>query len=138
MSPLAVALFAQMLGGLTPVWTKLALQGLGPWTLVFARQAIGLPLLFALARAGRSAAPVRRAPWSVRDAALLLLLSWGGFALPQILLAAGVARSTAVVYALLTPLEPIGIVLGSALLLSEGLPLARAVAVALGTIGASL
>jgi drug/metabolite transporter (DMT)-like permease len=135
---LAVALLAQMLGGLTPVWTKLALGGLEPWTLVFARQALGLPILLALARAGRRAAPRRSVPWTARDLGLLVFLSWAGFALPQVLLAAGIARSTAVASALLTPLEPIGIVLGSALWLSEGLPRARAIALALGTLGASL
>jgi drug/metabolite transporter (DMT)-like permease len=135
---LGAAVLAQVLGGLTPVWTKLALTGLPPWTLVFARQAIGLVFLFALARIGRGAAPRRSAPWTARDAGLLLLISWGGFALPQLLLATGAARSTAVAYALLTPLEPIGIVLGSAILLSEGLPRSRAFALALGTLGASL
>ncbi len=135
---LAAALAAQVLGGLTPIWTKLALAGLPPWTLVFSRQAIGIVFLFALAHVGRSAAPRRRAPWTARDIALLLLISWGGFALPQVLLATGAERSTAVAYALLTPLEPIGIVLGSALLLSEGLPRTRAIAVALGTLGAGL
>src|SRR5258706_2497444 len=134
---LAAAVLAQMLGGLTPIWTKLALAGLSPWTLVFSRQAIGVLFLFALVRADRSAAP-RREPWSARDIGLLLLISWGGFALPQVLLATGAQRSTAVAYALLTPLEPIGIVAGSALLLGEGLPRARAIAVALGTLGASL
>jgi O-acetylserine/cysteine efflux transporter len=135
---LGAAVLAQMLGGLTPVWTKLALAGLPPWTLVFARQAIGLVFLFALARAGRGAAPRRSAPWTARDVGLLFLISWGGFALPQLLLATGAARSTAVAYALLTPLEPIGIVLGGAILLSEGLPRSRAIALALGTFGASL
>jgi drug/metabolite transporter (DMT)-like permease len=135
---LAAALLAQALGGLTPVWTKLALTGLPPWTLVFARQAIGLVFLFALARAGRGSAPRRSAPWTLRDAGLLLLISWGGFALPQLLLATGAARSTAVAYALLTPLEPIGIVLGGAILLAEGLPRSRAIALALGTLGGSL
>jgi drug/metabolite transporter (DMT)-like permease len=135
---LAAAVLAQILGGLTPLWTKLALAGLPPWTLVFARQAIGLPLLLLLARAGRAAAPCRSAAWTARDVGLLLLISWAGFALPQVLLATGIERSTASAYSLLTPLEPIGIVLGSALLLSEELPRARAIALALGTLGASL
>src|SRR5258706_6847574 len=135
---LAAALLAQFLGGLTALWTKLALAGLPPWTLVFARQSIGIVFLFAFARIGRAAAPHRRAPWTLRDAGLLLLISWGGFALPQVLLATGAQRSTAVAYALLTPLEPIGIVLGSALLLGQGLPPARAIAVGLGTLGAAL
>jgi drug/metabolite transporter (DMT)-like permease len=135
---LAVALLAQTLGALTPIWTKLALEGLEPWTLVFARQLIGLGFLFAITRVGRRTAPRRTAPWTARDVSLLLLISWGGFALPQILLATGADRSTAAAYALLTPLEPIGIVLGGAILLSEGLPRARAIALALGTLGASL
>ena len=110
------------------MWTKLALAGLPPWTLVFARQVIGIAFLFALARLG----PPRRAAAAgtvdgARRSAAILLISWGGFALPQILLAMGAERSTAVAYALLTPLEPIGIVLGSALWLSEGLPRARAI-----------
>jgi drug/metabolite transporter (DMT)-like permease len=135
---LAAALLAQALGGLTGLWTKLALIGLPPWTLVFSRQVIGLAFLFALARAGRGAVPRRSEPWSARDVGLLFLISWGGFALPQVLLAMGAARSTATAYALLTPLEPIGIVLGSALWLGEGLPRARAIGVVLGTLGASL
>jgi drug/metabolite transporter (DMT)-like permease len=68
---LGAAVLAQVLGGLTPVWTKLALVGLPPWTLVFARQAIGLVFLFALARIGRGAAPRRSAPWTARDVGLL-------------------------------------------------------------------
>ena len=135
---LGAAVLAQLLGGLTPVWTKLALAGLPPWTLVFSRQAIGLVFLFALVRLGRGAAPRPTAPWTARDIGLLLLISWGGFALPQVLLAMGAERSTAVAYALLTPLEPIGIVLGGALLLGEGLPRTRAIALALGTLGAAL
>ena len=134
---LAAALLAQALGGLTSVWTKLALDGLGPWTLVFARQLLGLPFLLALAQISRRE-PRRRARWSARDVGMLLLLSWAGFALPQVLLAHGIERSTAVSSSLLTPLEPIGIVLGSALWLSEGLPRARVIALLLGTLGASM
>jgi O-acetylserine/cysteine efflux transporter len=51
---LVAALLAQVFGGLTPVWTKLALAGLEPWTLVFTRQAIGLGFLFALGTLGAS------------------------------------------------------------------------------------
>ena len=45
---LAVAVLAQVLAGLTAVWTKLALIGLPPWALVFTRQAIGVVLLLGL------------------------------------------------------------------------------------------
>jgi drug/metabolite transporter (DMT)-like permease len=135
---LAVALFAQALGGLTPVWTKLALAGFEPWTLVFLRQLLGLPMLVAIARAGRAKASGGRERWSARDIGLLLLVSWAGFALPQVLLAIGIQRSTATASALLTPLEPIGIVVGSAIFFSERLDAARIAAVLLGTLGASL
>ena len=135
---LAVALLAQTLGALTPVWTKLALVGLPPWSLVFARQLIGLVFLFALARAARlgAAAPQRAVDGArSRHAAR----SRGpGSRCRRSCSRTGAERSTATASALLTPLEPIGIVLGGALLLSEGLPRARAIALALGTLGASL
>ena len=134
---LAAALLAQALGGLTPVWTKLALEGSRRGrSCSRARRSARVPLR-ARAR-GRGSAPRRSAPWTARDFGLLLLISLGGFALPQVLLAMGAERSTAVAYALLTLLDPIGIVLGGALLLSEGLPRSRAIALALGTLGASL
>ncbi len=53
--------------------------------------------------------------WTRRDLLLLVTLSWAGFALPQILGAVGLERSSATHGALLSPLEPIGILLGAAL-----------------------
>jgi drug/metabolite transporter (DMT)-like permease len=134
---LAVVLLSQAIGGLAPVMTKLALAGFGPWTVVAVRQVLAALTLWALLRAsGRSIAVGRR--FDARDRALLLCLSWAGFALPQILLALGIERSTATNGALLSPLEPIGILLGGALLLGERLNVARVIAVVLGTVGATL
>lgn len=138
MSPsvLAALLVTQTCGGLAPILTKLALGGLGPWSVVVARQLVGVVVLFALARAAGMGLR-SRAPFTRRDRALLLTLSWAGFALPQILLAHGIARSTGTNGALLSPLEPIGILVGGALFFGERLTPWRLLAVVLGTAGAS-
>jgi len=134
---LFVALLAQTCGALAPIFTKLALAGMGPWTMVALRQAFGVVALLALDRATRSASR-KTEPFSRRDWGLLLLLSWAGFALPQILLAKGIALSTGTNGALLSPLEPIGILLGGALFLRERLTPVRVASVAIGCAGASL
>jgi drug/metabolite transporter (DMT)-like permease len=137
--PLAVlvaVLVTQTCGALAPILTKLALAGLPPWSMVAARQLVGIPLLYLLARAGGSLQPRPRLPFSRRDWALVFTLSWAGFALPQVLLAIGIARSTGTNGALLSPLEPIGILIGGALFFRERLTGWRMGAVALGTLGA--
>ncbi|MFI5315434.1 MAG: DMT family transporter [Myxococcota bacterium] len=139
LSVLIAVLLAQTCGGLASIFTKLALVGLGPWTMVAARQLVGVLLLFAFARlTGRAAGMPAREPFTRRDWLLLLTLSWAGFALPQVLLANGIARSTGTNGALLTPLEPIGILIGGALLFRERLTPRRLTAVGLGTVGAIL
>jgi len=143
-STLAWICLSQAIGGATPAFTKLALAGLGPWTLVVVRQVLGTLLLLALAslrpgglHAGRGGG-LRRGAFTRSDLGLVLLLSWAGFALPQILNALGLALSSATNGALLSPLEPIGILLGGALLLGDRLTLPRVGAVALGLAGAIL
>jgi drug/metabolite transporter (DMT)-like permease len=130
-------LLAQAIGGVTPALTKLALAGLGPWSVAAGRQVLGGLLLLLLARA---AGPGNRphARFDVRDWALLLCMAGPGFALPMVLLAYGLERSTATNGALLAPVEPIGILLGSALLLAERPSSAGLLAVALGSVGATL
>lgn len=125
----------QAVGGLAPIFTKLALAGFEPWTMVFFRQLLGLGILFAMARS--RSLPREREPFTRRDALLLLTASWGGFALPQALLAIGIERSTGTMGALLSPLEPIGIVIGGLLFLGERLTAARATAILLGAAGAT-
>ncbi|HTO54021.1 MAG TPA: DMT family transporter [Myxococcota bacterium] len=139
-SVLVAILLAQTCGGLTPILTKLALAGFGPWSMVAVRQLLGVCVLFAMSRWLRGAVPVTRAPqpFSRRDWALLLTVSWAGFALPQVLLAHGIARSSGTNGALLSPLEPIGILLGGALFFGERLTSWRLLAVGLGTLGALL
>lgn len=134
---LLVALLAQTCGALAPILTKLALGGLGPWTLVAMRQVFGVLMLLALARLIHRE-PRKPEPFSRRDWGLLMLLSWAGFALPQILLAKGIALSTGTSGALLSPLEPIGILLGGALFLRERLTPLRVASVAIGCVGALL
>lgn len=132
---------AQGIGGSTPALTKLALEGMGPFGLVLARQVLGTLVLLALAalgrrvRGGETAAP---APWTRRELGLLLVLSWAGFALPQILGALGLVLSTATHGALLSPLEPIGILLGAAWVLREPLGLSHLLAGGLGALGTLL
>jgi len=140
MSPavLFAVLVAQTCGGLAPILTKLALGGLGPWSMVAARQVVGVVVLFGLSKLLRKSESVEvpRQPFSRRDWLLLLTLAWGGFALPQVLLANGIARSSGTNGALLSPLEPIGILLGGALFFRERLTSWRLLAVGLGTAGA--
>lgn len=135
-------LVAQAIGGSTPALTKLALEGYGPWSLVVIRQLLGLVFLtlFIRVSAGRLRPQIREtfAAFDRRDWLLLLLLSWAGFALPQILGAIGLGLSTATNGALLSPLEPIGILIGGAFLLGERLRPARVLALALGLAGATL
>jgi drug/metabolite transporter (DMT)-like permease len=135
---LFAVLLAQGCGGLASILSKLALAGFGPWTMVAVRQVLGVCVLYALSRAGGMQLGGPRQPFSRRDWVLLLTLSWAGFALPQVLLAHGIARSTGTNGALLSPLEPIGILIGGAIFFRERLTRFRLAAVALGTAGAVL
>jgi drug/metabolite transporter (DMT)-like permease len=136
---LVALLVAQTCGGLAPILTKLALTGLGPWTMVATRQLLGVCVLFGLSKlVSRSEPAGERLPFTRGDWLLLLTVSWAGFALPQVLLANGIARSSGTNGALLSPLEPIGILIGGAILFGERLTPARMLAVGLGTLGAVL
>jgi drug/metabolite transporter (DMT)-like permease len=138
-STLAWIWIAQGIGGASPAVTKLALDGLGPFGLVIARQILGALFLAAFAfwaARMRGDAPIeRRAPWTRRDVALLAILAWAGFALPQVLGALGLGRSSATHGALLSPLEPIGILIGAALVLREPLGFVHWLAGGLGVAG---
>jgi len=129
---------AQGIGGSTPALTKLALDGLEPFSLVVARQILGalfLVVLLVLPQRMRGGASLPPVPWTRRDLVLLVTLSWVGFALPQILGAIGLATSSATHGALLSPLEPIGILVGAALVLREPLGFAHVLAGTLGVVG---
>jgi drug/metabolite transporter (DMT)-like permease len=140
-STLAWIWIAQGIGGATPAVTKLALEGMGPFGLVVARQLLGTLFLLALAAWGaraRGGASLASTPWTRRDHALLLVLAWAGFALPQVLGALGLTLSSATHGALLSPLEPIGILLGAALVLRERLGIPHLLAGGLGALGTLL
>jgi drug/metabolite transporter (DMT)-like permease len=143
-STLAWICLSNAIGGSTPAFTKLALEGLGPFSLVVVRQSLGTLILLGLALLrpgglhGGKGGGLRLSAFTRRELGLVLLLSWAGFALPQILNALGLAYSSATNGALLSPLEPIGILLGGALFLKERLTTPRVAAVALGLAGASL
>ncbi len=140
MSPATLfwVLLAQAIGGSTPIVTKLALEGLTPWQLAAGRQLLGTLILYAVARASGVLGSGEHRPFERRDWLLLLCLAWAGFALPMLLLIHGVERSTAINGALLAPVEPIGILLGGALMLGERITAVRVVAIALGAAGATL
>jgi drug/metabolite transporter (DMT)-like permease len=105
--------------------------------MVAARQVLGVLVLLAIDRATQGG-PRKREAFTRRDWGLLLLLSWAGFALPQILLASGIELSTGTSGALLSPLEPIGILAGGWLFLRERLTPLRIASVLIGTLGALL
>jgi drug/metabolite transporter (DMT)-like permease len=135
-------LVAQAIGGSAPALTKLALHGMGPWTLVVFRQLLGVLFLALFLRVGtgqlRPQLRETLAALDRRDWALMLAVSWAGFALPQVLGAIGLTLSSATNGALLSPLEPIGILIGGAVFFRERLGPARLVAVALAVAGALL
>lgn len=130
---------AQGIGGASPALTKLALDGLGPFGIVVVRQIFGALFLIGLAalapRLRGVDAMTAPAPWTRRDVVLLLVVAWAGFALPQILGAIGLERSSATHGALLSPLEPIGILVGAALVLREPLGFVHWLAGGLGVLG---
>jgi drug/metabolite transporter (DMT)-like permease len=136
-------LLAQAIGGVTPALTKLALLGLGPWSIAAGRQILGGLLLLLLARlsgyaGGDSGGRKPQPRFDARDWALLACMAGPGFALPMVLIAFGLERSTATHGALLAPVEPIGILLGGALLLAERPTPACLISAALGCVGATL
>jgi drug/metabolite transporter (DMT)-like permease len=135
-------LVAQAIGGSAPALTKLALHGMGPWTLVVFRQLLGIVFLALFLRVAtgrlRPHLGATFAAFDRRDWALMLAVSWAGFALPQVLGAIGLTWSTATNGALLSPLEPIGILVGGAILFGERLGPLRVAAVALAVAGALL
>jgi drug/metabolite transporter (DMT)-like permease len=130
-------LLAQAIGGVTPALTKLALEGLGPWSVAAGRQVLGALLLLLMARAAGYTGGAK-ARFEARDWWLLACMAGPGFALPMVLIAFGLERSTATNGALLAPVEPIGILIGGALLLAERPTTACLVAVGLGSVGATL
>lgn len=131
---IAVAIVANLIGGMSYVPGKIALTGLSETTLVVVRTLVALVVLLPLGGPG-----VRRLLAS-RGADRRHLLAMGvlGYALPLVLGSYGLRRSTATNAALLLGTEPLGVVVMSALILGEPLGRARLGAIALGLVGATV
>ncbi|NUN52469.1 MAG: DMT family transporter, partial [Planctomycetaceae bacterium] len=127
-------LAANLLGGLTYPWQKMALRGLPPGTLALLRTVAGLACMAAwLAWRGNL-----RWRWDRRETARLAAVGILAFAAPQLLGILGVGLSTSADASLLILLEPVGILLFSRWLLGEPVGGRRSVGVGLGMAGALL
>jgi drug/metabolite transporter (DMT)-like permease len=124
--------FANVLGGVSYPWQKLALAGLPPATLTCLRNAIALLALAWLARS--PLASLRR--WGRADLRRTLLLGTLAFALPLWLGIVGVERSSAANASILILLEPVTIVAIAWLCLGERVGPAKLSCLVLGLAGA--
>jgi drug/metabolite transporter (DMT)-like permease len=130
--PVLLLLIANVLGGVTYPLQKLALEGLPPATVTCLRSLLGLGLM-----AGWLA--LRREPlWPFprREAGRLALVGILGVALPMLLGAEGIHRSTATNASLLILLEPVSIVLFARILLGDRMGARGSAGLLLGLVGA--
>jgi drug/metabolite transporter (DMT)-like permease len=130
----AAAIAANLIGGTSYVLTKVALAGLTETSLVVVRTIVALAVFLPLASA-RIAAVLRARGV---DRRLLVTMGAAGYALPLALASYGMRYSTATNASLLIGVEPLGIALLGALVLNERLGRGRILALALGTIGATV
>jgi drug/metabolite transporter (DMT)-like permease len=130
--PVLCLLLANVIGGLTYPWQKMALEGLPPATVTALRSLLSLVLM-----AGWLALR-RERPWPFprRETGRLALVGILGVALPMLLGAEGVHRSTATNASLLILLEPVSIVLFARLLLGERMGPRPSAGLVLGLAGA--
>jgi drug/metabolite transporter (DMT)-like permease len=128
----ALAALANVLGGLSYLAQKLALEGLPAGTVTFLRNALALVVMAAWMR-------VRKTPrtrWSRRDLGLLALLGTVGYGLPMWLGIAGVARSTSANGSILVLIEPMMVLVFAAWFLRERVTARQVGGVLLGLAGA--
>jgi drug/metabolite transporter (DMT)-like permease len=130
----AVAIVANLIGGMSYVPAKIALTGLSETMLVVVRTVVALAVLLPLG--GRGVRRLLAAPGADRRG--LFAMGILGYALPLVLGSYGLRRSTATNAALLLGTEPLGVVVMSALLLGEPLGRARLIALGLGLVGATV
>jgi drug/metabolite transporter (DMT)-like permease len=131
---MAIAIVANVIGGLSYVGTKVALTGLSESTVVVVRTVVALAVLAPVGWAGLGG--LLRAGGS--DRRHLLAMGVLGYALPLVLGSYGLRRSTATNAALLIGTEPLSVVLLGSLLLGETLGRLRLLALALGLVGATV
>ncbi|MEM7308370.1 MAG: DMT family transporter [Planctomycetota bacterium] len=129
-----LAVVANVLGGLAYPVQKLALEGLPPATVTFARNALALLFMWAWLRLRGGP----RRPWTRRDLALLFTLGTVGYALPMYLGIAGVERSTASNGSVLVLVEPMMVLVFASLFLKEDVRSGQILGVFVGLIGALL
>lgn len=129
-----LAALANVCGGSTYPVATVALRAFPERDLIFIRMCFALPLFVPFLWSGRSRLrSLNRREWALCAAAGLL-----GYALPLALGTYGQKLSSATSAALLVGMEPVAIVLLSALFLKEALTGWRVAALAAGLLGASL
>lgn len=123
---------ANVLGGLSYVGQKLALDGLPPATITCLRNVVGLVCLGAWIAIAR----LSFARWTRADFARALLLGTAAYGMPMLLGVIGIRMSTSANGSILILVEPCAILLLCWLLLRERLGLGQILGVALGLCGA--
>lgn len=126
-------LAANLLGGASYAGMKLAMRGLPESGVIAIRILVQLVCFGLILGRGALAWPYRG-----RDLGLLLLVGGAGFALPLALCPAGMALSSSANASILVLLEPIGIVILSALFLKERATRLQTIGILLGFAGAVL
>jgi len=128
----ALAAAANVLGGLSYLAQKLALEGLPPASITFVRNLLAVPLMFAWMRVSGA----ERTRWSRRDLGLVILLGTVGYGAPMWLGVVGVERSTSANGSILVLIEPMMVLVFAALLLREHVTRRQIAGVAIGLLGA--
>ncbi|TAJ19124.1 MAG: DMT family transporter [Planctomycetota bacterium] len=130
----AIALIAaaNVLGGLSYVGQKFALDGLPPATITCIRNLVGLACLGAWVAIAR----ISFARWSRADFMRAALLGTAAYGLPMLLGVIGIRMSTSANGSILILLEPCAILFLCWLLLRERLGVGQILGVALGLVGA--
>ena len=127
-----LAAAANVLGGLSYLAQKLALEGLPPATVTFLRNLVAVGLMWVWLRARRTTLT----PWSRSDLGLLALLGTIGYGIPMWLGIVGVERSTSANGSILVLIEPMMVLVFAALLLKEHVTARQMTGVAVGLAGA--
>ena len=127
-----LAALANILGGLSYLAQKVAIEGLPPATVTFVRNALALIVMWGWLRLRGEP----RQPWTRRDLVLLFALGTIGYALPMYLGTAGVERSTASNGSILVLIEPMMVLVFAALFLKESVRAGQILGVLVGLVGA--
>jgi drug/metabolite transporter (DMT)-like permease len=128
----ALAAAANVLGGLSYLAQKLALEGLPAGTVTFLRNALALVVMAVWMRMRHTP----RNAWSRRDLGLLALLGTIGYGIPMWLGIAGVERSTSANGSILVLIEPMMVLVFAAWFLRERVSARQLGGVLIGLVGA--